>query len=103
MHESLLALVAPVADGGGAWAVNSSLGLDRWGRVPPSPRITVLQLADVAWPRVAHERLLHGRRDLPRLVVALPEVPLDEVVHQDGHVLAALAQRGQGMGITLRR
>ena len=33
--------------------------------------------------------------DLARLLAALPEVPLDEVVHQDRNVLPALAQRRQ--------
>src|SRR4029077_14064342 len=56
----------------------------------------VAQLADVAGPRVARERLERLRRKSTRLPAVLIRDDLREVLGEQRHVLEALAQRRHG-------
>src|SRR3712207_8987299 len=58
-------------------------------------RSDVLQLAHVARPAVAGERLHGARREARHLLARLLRVHLEEVVRQQRHVLGAVAQRSE--------
>ena len=57
------------------------------------PLDAVLQLADVAGPRVREQLLFGCRRERERPLVQLAAEAIDEVSRQGGDVLGALAQR----------
>src|SRR5437867_2030926 len=62
------------------------------------PLERVLQLADVARPRVGEQAPVRLRLDDVGAALVLGAVPVEERAHEDGHVLAALAQRGHRDG-----
>src|ERR1700732_5638372 len=53
------------------------------------------QFADVAWPRVAHQRTQRLGADAPPGPLVLLRILLEEVLHQQRNIFAALPQRRQ--------